>query len=228
MSDCVTGGAKSANFDDSWPMRLEERDMQSRPVSVVIINHNGGDDLARCIDSIKSQGREVEILVVDNDSRDGSAQRAKVAHPGIRLLVDGVNDGFAGGANRGALQAKGDALLFLNPDVILGPGCLTALLDAVWETGAPTLCAPVICDQDGGRVEYGFSVDYVGDLIALKSPGLPLFLSGCALMTTRTAFITLGGFDAAFFMFCEDLDLCWRALLHGFDVRVVPDAQHHR
>lgn len=203
-------------------------------VSAVIVSYNAGDDLDNCVASVLDQGCSVEIVVVDNGSDDGSVERALTSHPEIRVLSEGVNDGFAGGANRGAATANGKALLFLNPDVTLEPGCLEALILALsgtasGETAPPLVCAPLVADASGQGVEFGLTIDYLGDPVALSSSKTPMYVGGCALATTREVFDRLGGFDGSFFMFCEDLDLCWRALLHGFDVRVVPAARvRHR
>lgn len=198
-------------------------------MSAIIITYNAGDDLGLCIGSLLTQGRAIEIVVVDNGSRDGSVERARADYPEIHVLSDGVNDGFAGGANRGAAAASGEVLLFLNPDVVLEPGCADALLITLDRSARPTVCAPVLVDPVRQLVEYGFTIDYAGDLVGLTSPTPPLYLSGCALATTRRVFTELGGFDSAFFMLIEDVDFCWRALLHGFDVRVVDAARvRHR
>jgi GT2 family glycosyltransferase len=82
-----------------------------------------------------------------------------------------------------------------------------------------------VADGVKRTLEYGLTVDYLGDPVGLNLIGVPLYLGGCALATTRTVFTKLGGFDASFFMFCEDLDFCWRALLHGCDVTVVDAAR---
>jgi N-acetylglucosaminyl-diphospho-decaprenol L-rhamnosyltransferase len=208
--------------------KAEER-RGTLPVSAVIVSYNAGEDLSRCVASLLNQECAVEIVVVDNGSRDGSIERAQNAFPTIQVLPGARNDGFAGGANRGAAAASGQTLLFLNPDVVLEPGCADALIIALGEAQGNLLCAPLIIDASGQRVEYGFTIDCVGDLVALSSPGKPLYLSGCALATSRELFDALGGFDSEFFMFCEDLDFCWRALLHGGQVRVVPSARvRHR
>src|SRR5216683_3491475 len=99
---------------------LPESRTQGVPaLSAVIVNYNSGDDLGRCLGSVVGQGEAVEIIVVDNGSQDGSVDRARAEYPDIRVFSEGVNDGFAGGANRGAAVASANVLLFLNPDVIL-------------------------------------------------------------------------------------------------------------
>jgi GT2 family glycosyltransferase len=198
----------------------------SRPpaLSAIIVSFNAGDDLGHCVASLRRQTCALEIIVVDNGSDDGSVERASLEDPSIRVLK-GANDGFAGGANRGAAAALGDALLFLNADIVLEPDCVEALLLGLNGAAGGTLCAPVIVDGSRRSLVFGLTVDWFGDPVGLLSPKAPLYLNGCALAIKRSVFAALGGFDAAFFMFCEDLDLCWRALLHGCDVRVVHEAR---
>lgn len=194
-------------------------------MSAIIVNYNSGHDLLRCVASIKGQNCAIETIVVDNGSGDGSVARVLDSFNDIRVLSDSANDGFAGGANRGAAAASADILMVLNPDVTLEPGCASALIAALTDVHLDRVVAPIVVEANGSVVEFGFTIDYVGDLIALPERGKALYVSGCALATTRRVFDSLGGFESAFFMFCEDLDFCWRALLRGCDVAVVPDAR---
>jgi GT2 family glycosyltransferase len=176
-----------------------------------------------------NQGLAIEVIVVDNGSVDGSVERARSAYPFIRVVSDVANDGFAGGANRGAAVASREFLLFLNPDVILEPGCVQALLVDLTGSEGAAICSPIVVDGSTGVEEYGLTVDLAGDPAIVPLSNAPLYVSGCALATSRDTFAALGGFEGAFFMFCEDLDLCWRALLHGYNVRVVRAARaRHR
>jgi N-acetylglucosaminyl-diphospho-decaprenol L-rhamnosyltransferase len=195
------------------------------PVTAIVVAYDAGDDLMRCVESLVAQECTIEVIVVNNGSQDGSVEFAQLRYPQIRVLSNGTNDGFAGGANRGAATASGQALIFLNADVILEQGCAIALLAALTESQGRIVCGPLLVDASHLTVEYGATIDWAGDLVGLVAPRPPIYMSGCALAITRNVFVELGGFDASFFMFCEDLDLCWRALLHGCDVRVVEGAR---
>jgi len=165
----------------------------------------------------------VETIVVDNGSKDGSAAAALSSFPDIVLVDPGRNLGFAGGANAGARVARGRLLLFLNPDTELTPAAVETLAAAFDGAGVGVAGPTLELDRLGTR-ELGCTVDPLGYPVPLSRPLPPLYVSGCALMTTTDLFSELGGFDERFFMFVEDVDLCWRALLRGLDVRVVPDA----
>jgi GT2 family glycosyltransferase len=168
----------------------------------------------------------LETIVVDNGSADGSAAAARRTFADLVPVEPGENLGFAAGANAGARVARGELLFFLNPDVQLEAGAVATLASAFAAPGTAVAGPRVELDRLG-TVEFGSTIDPVGYPIALTLPSRPLYVSGCALMTTREAFTALGGFDERFFMFVEDVDYCWRALLRGWEVRVVPDAVAH-
>jgi GT2 family glycosyltransferase len=192
-------------------------------LSVVVVNHEGGDWLVRCLRSLSEQGVQTETIVVDNGSLDGSAAVAAARFTEVQLVEPGRNLGFAAGANAGARRARGEYILFLNPDVELVPGCLRDLL-MEFEDPRVAVVGPSIRVMASGDIEYGATTDPFGYPVALHRVGSPLYVPGCALMIRAEVFRAVGGFDPRFFMFVEDVDLCWRVLLAGWDVRVVPKA----
>jgi GT2 family glycosyltransferase len=187
-------------------------------VSAVIVNYESGDHLLDCIASLEGQ-RLLETIVVDNGSRDGSAAAVSSRYPDVVVIDPGENLGFAEGANVGALEARGGLLLFLNPDIRLPPGAVRTLTQNLVEPGVGVV-GPQLRVAGGASVEHGATVDVMGSPVSLEAPGQPLYVPGCALMTRAALFKELGGFDGRLFMFAEDVDYCWRALLRGFDVRV--------
>jgi len=207
-------------------------------VSVVIINYNGARWLERCLASLRAQTvfEHIEVIVADNASLDGSEQLAarlmKGWHAG-RTLQHGINLGYSAGNNRGAAQARGGYLLFLNNDTWLEPECLQRLLDALRATGA-SIAAPLVMDYDSGEVQSagwaGFDLFGLPSLTRRWSKRRPLFMAnGCALLIEAELFRTLGGFDPVFFMYSEEADLCWRAWATGHKVILAPEARaHHR
>jgi GT2 family glycosyltransferase len=192
-------------------------------VSAIAINYEGGDSLLACLRSLAEQDVSLDVLIVDNGSSDGSAERACAAFPDVRLVRPHENLGFAGAANLGASHAGAPLLLFLNPDVTLTPGCLAALLRALEEPRSGVV-GPATDVSASGQREYGATIDPLGYPVPLLGPGAPLYVPGCALATRADVFRELGGFDDRFFMFAEDVDYCWRALLAGWNVAVVPEA----
>lgn len=198
-------------------------DVEPGLVSVTVVNYEGGELLQTCLRSVYDQSIPVQVIVVDNGSSDGSACAAVERFSDLQVVRPADNLGFAGGANAGARRACGEFLLFLNPDVELGRGCLQALVRALSVPGVGVV-GPVLRVLASDRLEYGATIDLVGHPIGLSEPGAPLYVPGCALALRSSVFQELGGFDDRFFLFMEDVDLCWRALLAGYDVQVVSEA----
>jgi len=193
------------------------------PLAAVVVNWNGGDRLVRCVGSLlTSKPPPAEILVVDNASSDGSTGLVHELE-GVRLLENGANLGFAGGANAGAGATSAPLLLFVNPDVRFEAGALATLVAELLEDERIGIVGPEVRNTDGTLQNRGLVIDPTGHPTGATSDDV-FFVSGCALAARRELFEQLGGFDTDYFMFVEDLDLCWRAQLLGRKVRVVPSA----
>jgi len=186
-------------------------------VSVIIVNYNGGSYLLDCVDALVHETPNAEVIVVDNASVDGSAQACANRFPRVTVVYGKENLGFAGGANLGATHAMADILVFLNPDTVPDPGCITQLYEELSARGG--VVGPVV--SSGG---YGFTIDRMGLLKELTEPLAPLYVSGYCLGTTRECFEAVGGLDHRYFLFYEDVEYCWQALRRGYDVRVVQTA----
>ena len=208
-------------------MRSEPTSTPALNVSAVIVNYEAGELLIECIAALAGQSGILETIVVDNGSTDGSTKAAAATFEDLHVVTPGRNLGFAGGANAGARVARGELLLFLNPDVCLAPGSLSVLA-AEFTDSSVGVVGPPLDVAIAGAVEYGATLDPIGSPVHLANRGPALYVPGCALMTRARLFHSLGGFDERFFMFVEDVDYCWRVLLSGLDVRVAPTtpAQH--
>lgn len=196
---------------------------QKLGVSAVIVNYESDGLLAECVSSLRSQDLPIQVVVVDNGSMDGSLATAVRCFPEVESVRPPRNLGFAGGVNVGVHYARYEHLLILNPDVKLLDGCVAALVRCLQDPEVG-VAGPRVQLMSSDITEYGSTIDVLGHPISLSAPGRPLFVSGCALATPRRVFERLGGFDERFFMFMEDVDYCWRALLCGFDVRVASEA----
>ena len=118
--------------------------------SVVIVNWNAGPALLDCLASVPAGGAGVlETIVVDNASSDGSLAAARERHPGVRVVETGANLGFAAGANRGAAVARGDALVFLNPDARVEAGAIDGLVAALAATPGAGIAGGGLVGADG-------------------------------------------------------------------------------
>lgn len=196
--------------------------MMNSGFSAIIINHNGGTDLHNAVALLADDPAVSEIIVVDNRSTDGSAQGLADASPKVRLLLNQANLGFAAAANAGADQAQSDLLVFLNPDVTPAPGCLSKLAARLRQSSA--VVGPVLEVEASASCDTGATINRLGMPVMLRDGRPPLYVPGCLLATNRLVFEAVGGFDPRYFLFVEDVEFCWRALLAGYDVSVLADA----
>lgn len=204
--------------------------------SIIIVNYNGRTHLPRCLDSLLADNMaNVEIIVVDNASTDGSADLVVHDYPQVRLIRSQENLGFGGANNLAAAQSQGRYLAFLNPDTMVTVGWLDALFTALEEQPQAGLVTSqiLLLDQPGHINAAGNEMHLTG-LTLCRGLGEEVgrwqqgdrvtAVSGAAFVMRRSLFIELGGFDADYFMYFEDTDLSLRARLLGYDCLYVPNS----
>jgi N-acetylglucosaminyl-diphospho-decaprenol L-rhamnosyltransferase len=212
------------------------RSPTSVTVSVIIVNWNAGQALDACLASLAAGGSEPEVIVVDNASSDGSAAAGRARHPRVRLLETGANLGFAAGANRGAEAARGDVLVFLNPDARVMPGALAALVAALEGAPGAGIAGGGLVHEGGGWQPGAARFGPLAHLLLDTTPGrlgarlrrAPHrvdWVYGTFMAVRRDLFRQLGGFDPRYFLYGEDLDLCYRAARVGVRTIHVPAAR---
>lgn len=218
-------------------------------VSVVIVNWNTRRYLLDVIDSLRRStvGTEIEIIVVDNASTDGSCESLVQAHPDVRLIRNDANLGFAKANNIGFAAAQGRALCLVNTDVIALDGVVDRLWRYLRENPSVGLVGPRTLHRDGRTRQncrrFPSLGNAVGDHLWLKRLGVPGLrgralppetyqhthdaevLSGCFLMVRREAFDDVGPLDEDFFFYGEDTD--WGRRFHDSGWRSVyfPEAE---
>ncbi len=205
-------------------------------VAAIIVDYGHEATLGDTLRSLRqSRVRPLQTIVVANHP-DGRAQPVAAAADPAALVVGHVaNTGFAGGCNAGAAAARPDAgwLLFLNPDATLEPDALGELLAVAArrpETGAvgAQLLLPDGRANAGDNPVHPSGLAWAGGLYepAEDGPDRPtLAVSGAALLVRRGVFDAVGGFCARYFTYHEDVELCWRVRLAGWDVRFCPRAR---
>jgi len=216
-------------------------------VTAVIVSYNVRDLLLRCIRSLKDDGVE-RIVVVDNDSRDGSAEAVEQHEPDVEVVRTGANLGFGGGANRGAALATTPYVLVVNPDVVVDPGSTKVLVAVLDEEPDVGLVAPRIDTPEGELYpnvrRFPDMVDAAGHaFLHFLWPSNPFsrrykmldwdhataadvdWVAGTHFLVRRTAWDEVGGFDEDFFMYGEDVYLCWSLHRAGWRVRYEPAAR---
>ncbi len=196
--------------------------------SIIVVSYNSIRYLPACLTAIAAQlGADDELIVVDNASTDGSAAYVARVWPMARLLRR-ANDGYAGGNNAGAALARGDLLVVLNPDALVLPGALDALLAPLADPTIGMTTARILLSTDSARINTsGNDVHFTGlaycrgagaQAQAVDDSGEVAAVSGAAFAMRRTVFHELGGFDAAFFLYVEDTDLSWRVRMRGLRI----------
>ncbi len=212
--------------------------MKTPLVSVIIVNWNGKHLLAECLDSVFRQHfRDFEVIVVDNGSRDGSAEFVREQFPSATLISLAVNTGFAGGNNAGIRIARGKYIALLNNDTRTDPDWLACLVKEAEADSFTGMWASKILSYDDPD-----TIDNVGLLIyrdgLARGQGRlerdrgqydtrkeALFPSGCAALYRRQVLDEVGLFDEDFFAYADDVDLGLRARLAGWGCTYVPQAK---
>lgn len=216
-------------------------------VSAVVVNYNTRDHLLECVRSLRSEGVG-EVVVADNDSADGSVEALRAADAHVVVVPTGANLGFGTAANRGAAVAAGDYLLVMNPDAVVEPGAVKALAATLDADGHVAVVGPRVDDPEGrlypsvrrfpdllvaaGHAFLGFLAPRNRFSRAYKmldwdhsTPGDVDWVSGTCMLVRRSAFDAVGGFDEDYFMYVEDVDLCWRLRAAGWRVAYEPSAR---
>lgn len=201
-------------------------------VSVVIANLNGEQFLASCIDSVLAQLPLPEIVVVDNGSTDSSVEMLVSRYPGVRLIRNRANRGFAEAANQGADAATGEFLLFLNNDARLSATTLSQLSDALRRSPQTAACQPTLVRSDGTLDSAGSMLTRTGFLYHLSPDDwahdrfgpFRFSLKGACMLVRADVFEQAGRFDESYFAYFEETDLCWRILALGYRLEHVRDA----
>lgn len=216
-------------------------------VSAVIVNYNTRRHLLDCVRSLREEG-VADVIVADNGSEDGSADAISNADPEVTVVHTGGNLGYGGGANRGSAVARGDLLLVCNADVRIEPGAVKSLAAALDADAHRAVVGPLIEDLEGSVYpsprEFPSVADALGHgFLGFVAPGNRFsrryrmldseraevaeadWVSGSCFLVRRRAWEALGGFDESYFMFAEDVDLCWRAWTSGWTVAFEPAAR---
>jgi N-acetylglucosaminyl-diphospho-decaprenol L-rhamnosyltransferase len=219
-------------------------------LAVVVVNYNAGEYLTRCVTSVveASGGLAVDLLVVDNASRDGSARMAAERTPQVRLIDNPTNRGLSAAWNQGARTVDAPWILFLNADAEILQGDLGAFIKAGDERPDVALLGPVIRNPDRTIYESGRAFPGVPQAVghAFLGPFAPRnrftrayrqtswdrtterevdWVSGAAMLIRRSAFEQVGAFDEAFWLYGEELDLCTRLGRAGWKVLATPELE---
>ncbi len=204
-------------------------------LSVLIVAWNSRAELGRGLPALLPElGEGDELIVVDNDSDDGTAEAVAELAPAARLVRSGGNLGFAAGCNRGAAEARGDLLVILNPDAAPQPGFGGAIRRPWIEERGWAAWQALVADGDGRTINSAGNPVHFTGIVWAGGHGRPIgeapaarevaALSGACLAIPRTTWEELGGFPESFFLYHEDVDLSLRLRLAGGALGIEPAA----
>lgn len=207
-------------------------------VSIIILNWNGKRFLKKCLNSFKKvKYSPLEIIVVDNNSSDGSQEYVKKFHPQVKLIENKQNQGFATGNNAGFKASTGDFILFLNNDTKVTPKFLNLLM-ADFKKDPQLGCLqpqmrimdkPHLIDEAGAYLTptgflYHFGFRQNRHQTRYQKKREIFSAKGACLLIPRPVLKKVGIFDDDFFIFFEETDLCYRIWLAGYKVAYQPKA----
>lgn len=209
-------------------------------VSVIVVTFNGRKFLDNCLTALSEQSyRDFEIILVDNASSDDSADFVAARFPGVRIVRNPVNLGFAGGVNSGIRAARGEFILLLNNDTVPDPDFIGKLVRPVLGENDTGMCAAKMLFPDGRINSAGICISLSGASWD-RGRGQPddgqydreeevFGPCGGAAVYRRRMLDQIGLFDEDLFLFMEDVDLAFRARLAGWRCIYVPGARvfHH-
>jgi N-acetylglucosaminyl-diphospho-decaprenol L-rhamnosyltransferase len=207
-------------------------------LSIIIVSFNARDDLLRCLDSILGAPPTAshELIVIDNASRDGSADAAR-QKPGVRVIDNAANVGFARANNIGIHASSGAALLLLNSDTLVSPGAIDRLLAELDADPTVAVVGPRLRNDRGEpELSYGRMIGPFSELrqkrlargpveALTRTRQYPDWVSGACLLVRRADAEAVGLFDERFFMYTEDVDFCAMIRARGRRILFAPEIE---
>ncbi len=216
-------------------------------LDVVIVNYNAGEHLRACLGALERAAGELalDVVLVDNASRDGSAQRAQGAHPGVRLIRNEDNVGFAAAADQGIHATRSPWVFVVNPDAEVVAGTFAEILALAEARPRVGVVGPLVRESDGTIYPSARRIPTFSDALGHALIG-PIskdnrftraytladwdrtserevdWVSGSCMFLRREAVEQVGAFDPGYFMYAEDADLCTRMRRAGWSVLFTP------
>lgn len=215
-------------------------------IAVVILNWNGIDYLRQFLPAVVERSKlpDVEIIVADNASTDGSVEMMRVEFPNIRMILLEKNYGFAGGYNKALQQVDAEYFVLLNSDVEVAADWLKPMLQYMEAHPETAACQPKILSWyrksyfEHAGASGGF-IDFLGypfcrgrvlaecEIDAGQYDDIQeiFWATGACLMIRSSVYIEVGGLDDEFFAHMEEIDLCWRIKSRGMGIVCVPESK---
>ncbi len=211
----------------------------TRPrVSVIVLNYNGASSIQKCVGSVFAQSYSpTEIILVDNNSSDGSADVVQRSFPDLKIIRNSENLGFAEGNNVGIRKSKGDLVLLANNDIVLDREAVSQLVQQA-SPQVGIVGGAIHYANDKSLWAYGGLFDpFTGmhwhalqgmnvETQLLEDPQVD-YVPGALMLARRSLLDSVGLLDDYFFLYGDDLDLALKARRLGYSVKVTPNALAH-
>lgn len=228
-------------------------ELVARPVvSVVVVSYNCKGPLVECLRSLEGERSEIslEVILVDNDSRDGTAYAVATGFPWVQLIVNRDNAGFSRAVNEGLRFARGDHVLILNPDTVVPPGSIRLAVhelerrpdvgmlgcklvrpdgtfDHACKRGFPTVMSAIyyfsgLADRFPRSRRFA---QYTAAHLGIDETGHVDAVNGAFMLVRRSAMTEVGDLDERFWLWAEDLDWCQRYWERGWKVLYWPEVE---
>ncbi|MCC6162483.1 MAG: glycosyltransferase family 2 protein [Acidobacteria bacterium] len=218
-------------------------------LSIVVVTFNAQADVLACLASVHASppAREWDLIVVDNASSDGTPDAVAKAWPRVDVVRLPSNVGFAAANNIGIRRTRGEFVLLLNSDTLVGAGQLDALCGALAATPGAAAAGPALLDGNGVQeLSYGPMISPVGEIrqqlrqwardsgpawlcrrvvAAMQRRRFVDWVSGACLLVRRTAAEQVGLLDERYFMYCEDVDFCASLRAAGHRILYAPEVE---
>lgn len=215
-----------------------------KKLTISVVNYNAGEHLIRCLDSLRKIKEEIEfdVYVVDNNSSDGSIESSKKKFPNFNYILNTENLGFGKAHNLALKKAKTPYVLVLNPDTQIPPETLVKMLEFMEENPQVGIASPRVEKADGSldvASHRGFPTPWASFLYYfLKNDRLYHLTDrdmtkthevdsvvGAFMLIRKSVLEIVGYFDEDYFLYGEDIDLCFRVKKAGFKVMYVPSVK---
>jgi len=233
-------------------MKKYKKLRKTATLSIVIVNWNTKEYLAKCLSSIYKNNFPtlLEVIVVDNASKDDSSEMVRKKYPWVKLIANKKNKGFAGGNNQGWKKSKGKYILFLNPDAMVHSNCLQIMVDFMEKNPQAGACSAKLVNPDGTDQKLGFYriTPTLVRAFFSHSPITPVILRipyfrgklfehtdfskvqeidqppGACFFTRRSVLKKIGAMDEDYTLYFEDVDLAYRIKQAGWKQYFLPNA----
>lgn len=206
-------------------------------IAVLVLNYNGAHFLNDCFQSIlKDTSIKFDTYLIDNASKDSSVDLIRKKYPSVIIVQNLVNLGFAGAYDKIIRELDYEYLVLLNNDTVVHENWLEALVKVAESDSQIGACGSKILMMNDKKI-----IDHAGGMLTVIGSGLDRgkwttdegqydiqmevgFACGCALLIRKSAYLEAGGFHPDYFMYHEDVDVCWKMRLLGYSVLYVPDS----